>query len=269
MHSDDGEREMDEEEASPRGSPQAHRRRATNITRNDIIYKENSDRAFSSDKAKSREESGNGSVNVDERNFEATRRVSSTGSSDGLGDMNGGPGVVRGYSTSGRSDSLTRGMKPSYGGYQLRRHGSSESMSSQSTLVNRTGYVAEDDTQQSIIDLIGMGHSGLTRSQINAHMKSEARKQRHNYHGGGGGGVRGGAGSRVSDMGGEERGNGGGGERAMYYHRLHPELQYPYDEKMGTRQRSSRRRREEHGPDTPDDDEGTLHVHVYMLHVYM
>ena len=188
-------------------------------------------------------------------------------------DINGGPhvgssssGAVR-YSSSGRSDSLTRGLKPSYGsggsagGYPLRRYGSSESMSSQSTLVNRTGYEVEDDPQQSITDLIGMGRSGLTRSQINAHMRSEARKMRHGYHlGGGTRGVAsvGGGGARVP---GDDGSNGGGGEgeRVVYYQRIHPELEYPYDEKLERRKQRSRRRHEVHGADTPDDEEG-----IYM-----
>ena len=213
----------------------------------------------------------NGPVNItDDQNLNGSRRVSSAGSSDGSlpMDTNGGPhigssssGAVR-YSSSGRSDSLTRGMKPTYGsGYPLRRYGSSESMSSQSTLVNRTGYEVEDDPQQSITDLIGTGRSGLTRSQINAHMRSEARKMRHGYHVGGGGarGVAsvGGGGVRVPD---DNSGNGGGGrgERVVYYQRLHPELEYPYDEKMERRKQRSRRRHEVHGADTPDDEEGTI-----------
>ena len=242
--------------------------------------------------------SSNGPMNIiDDQNVEVSRRVSSGGSSDGLPvDINGGvfhgssgSTAIRYTSSGGRSDSLTRGMKPAYGssagGYPLRRYGSSESMSSQSTLVNRTGYDAEDDPQQSITDLIGMGRSGLTRSQINAHMKSEARKQRHSYHGGGGGGsrgaVRGIEGGRSLRAG--DGGVVGAGERAVYYQRLHPELQYPYNEKVERRKQRSRRRHEVHGPDTPDDEEGMLfynnsliicvHVHVkvflYMYKMYM
>ena len=172
-------------------------------------------------------------------------------------------------SSGGRSDSLTRGLKPSYGagggvsgGYPLRRHGSSESMSSQSTLVNRTGYEVEDDPQQSITDLIGMGRSGLTRSQINAHMRSEARKMRHGYHSGGGArgvasvGGGGGGGARVRD---DDNSNGEG--RVVYFQRLHPELEYPYDEKLERRKQRNRRRREvHHGADTPDDEEGTYNL---------
>lgn len=275
---DDGEREMDEEDANLRESPLAHRRRATNVQRSNVLYEENDASVLHSTAEKVRRR-GNGPMNMEERTHEATRRVSSGGSSDSLGDMNGShggstsSGTVRGGYSSGRSDSLTRGMKPPYSGYQLRRYGSSESMSSQSTLVNRTGYEAEDDSQQSITDLIGMGRSGLTRSQINAHMRSEARKQRHSYHGGGGGGGSGGVGGvrgvavggvRGIDSGaGGERVGGnsdvdGGGGRVVYYTRLHPELQFPYDETKEKKKRASRRRREVHGANTPDDDdEGT------------
>ena len=246
--------------------------------------------------------SSNGPISgvSDDQNLDGSRRAGSSAGSSSDGslpmDINGsGPhtgaggsggtsssgGVHTRYSSSsGRGDSLTRGLKPSYGGgggtgggYPLRRYGSSESMSSQSTLVNRTGYEVEDDTQQSITDLIGMGRSGLTRSQINAHMRSEARKVRHGYHlgSGGGGGARGvasvgggGGGGRArtregdgGSSGGGGGGEGGGGEgRLMYYHRLHPELEYPYDEKMERRKQRSRRRHEVHGADTPDDEEG-------------
>ena len=262
---------MDEEEGSPRGSPRAHRKRAVTIRKSDMPFERNGDHALISEKLRNRGESNrNGPMSVYDRNHEATRRVSSGGSSDGLADVNGPlvsgssstAGSYRsggGYS-SGKSDSLTRGMKPNYGGYQLRRHGSSESMSSQSTLVNRSGYDAEDDPQQSITDLIGMGRSGLTRSQINAHMKSEAKKHRHRYHGergggGGGGGVVGGIGGGVLREGGES-GGGGVGERVVYYQRLHPELQFPFNEKVEKKKRSSRRHHEVHGADTPEDDEG-------------
>lgn len=233
------------------------------------------------------ENMSNGPVNItDDQNIDGPRRVSSAGSSDGSlpTDINGGShigssssGAVR-YSSSGRSDSLTRGMKPAYGsGYPLRRYGSSESMSSQSTLVNRTGYEVEDDPQQSITDLIGMGRSGLTRSQINAHMRSEARKMRHGYHTGGGGGARG-----VASVGGGrarvpgDDGSNGGGERVVYYQRLHPELEYPYDEKTERRKQRSRRRHEVRGADTPDDEEGNSHTllisvstcSIIIIHVY-
>jgi hypothetical protein len=137
-------------------------------------------------------------------------------------------------------------------------------MSSQSTLVNRAAYEVEDDPQQSITDLIGMGRSGLTRSQINAHMRSEARKTRHGYHLGGGGGARGvasvagggGGATRVRD---DDGRNGGEGERVVYFQRLHPELEYPYDEKLERRkQRRGRRHEVHHGADTPDDEEGKI-----------
>ena len=256
---------MDEEEPSPRGSPQGHRRRATNVSRNKVLYEENDSRrmASPSDKTRDRE---NGPVNIDHQNHDAPRHVSSGVPSDGLGDMNGAhvtSGMVRGYS-SGRSDSFSRGMRPTYGGYQLRRHGSSESMSSQSTLVNRTGYDAEDDPQQSITDLIGMGQSGLTRSRINAHMRSEARKHRHSYHGGRGvGGVGGVSGGGDSSM--DDHGGGNGRERVRYYQRLHPELQYPYEKMEKDKPGSSRRRREVLGTNTPeDDDEGSYSV-MYMI----
>ena len=207
--------------------------------------------------------------------------IHSSGGGGGSGSQGGGV-PIRYTSSGGRSDSLTRGLKPSYGsgggggvggsgvagGYPLRRYGSSESMSSQSTLVNRTGYEVEDDPQQSITDLIGMGRSGLTRSQINAHMRSEARKQRHGYpleRGGGGargvasvggdGGSRGG-GTRVRRGDDGRNGGGGEGERVVYFQRLHPELEYPYDEKLERRKQRRGRRHEVHGADTPDDEEG-------------
>ena len=71
--------------------------------------------------------------------------------------------------------------------------------------------------------------------------------------------VGGGTRARRGDDGRNGGGGGGGeGERVVYYQRLHPELEYPYDEKLERRKQRSRRRHEVHGADTPDDEEGKI-----------
>ena len=75
------------------------------------------------------------------------------------------------YPLSGRSDSIGRGVKPSYhhhGG--VRRSGSDETISSQSTLVPHTSLLESDNNPLGIADLIH-AQPTLTQSRIRAHDK--------------------------------------------------------------------------------------------------
>ena len=101
-----------------------------------------------------------------------------------LGNLGGGSSssnLVSTKGSSGRSDSLGRGLKP-FNHSQLRRCPSNESMSSQSTLVPKTGY--EHDDTIGIADILrntAPSH-GLTQSNIRDHVKQEARKHNHGRH---------------------------------------------------------------------------------------
>ncbi len=124
---------------------------------------------------------------------------------------------IRNY---GRSDSFGRGLKPSYS-YQMKRYPSNDSMSSQSTLVAKLS--SYDNEESSLADILGGGgEQGLTLSNINDHLKSEARKDKHGRHyqkphshhhhhhrhrggGGGGGGGGSGRGEDVFNYGGKEK----------------------------------------------------------------
>ncbi|XP_064399023.1 uncharacterized protein LOC135345540 isoform X2 [Halichondria panicea] len=92
--------------------------------------------------------------------------------------------------TTTRSDSLSRSTTsrppgPTYHlHHPLRRRGSNESMSSQSTLVRREEPYDDLDPSYGIMDMIGseLGRGQLTESRINAHMQLEARKHGGGYH---------------------------------------------------------------------------------------
>ena len=113
-----------------------------------------------------------------ERSRPPSRRVSSDSENVGGGGVmmssHGSGSSLRGY---GRSDSFGRNMKPGYHLYSsnLKRSGSSDTFSSQSTLVPRHSLYEPDD---SITDLLQLdyGQKGLTPAKILAHTKSEARK---------------------------------------------------------------------------------------------
>lgn len=95
----------------------------------------------------------------------------------GGGDSSVGGGGASNPSSK-RSDSLGRGLK--YPHYQLKRYPSNDSMSSQSTLVPKLNYEPDD----SIVDIMRLstGH-GLTQSNVQDHVKSEANKHKHkSYH---------------------------------------------------------------------------------------
>ena len=85
----------------------------------------------------------------------------------------------------GRSDSFGRNVKPSYHlyGSNLRRSGSGDTFSSQSTLVPKLLYDA-DDSSLGITDYLQLdyGRKGLTPAKILAHTKSEARKHQMYSH---------------------------------------------------------------------------------------
>ena len=113
---------------------------------------------------------------------DSSRRMSSdsdsTAENAGSVSSHSYSGSMRGYS---RNDSFGRAMRPSYHMYApLRRTGSNETMSSQSTLVNRLSILEAADDDSSIMDLLppGIRPDRLTQSSILAHSKIEARRQR-------------------------------------------------------------------------------------------
>ena len=114
-----------------------------------------------------------------------SRRPSSEGESDNTGDLGSGF-IARGsvshhHSSSsrhyGRGDSFGRNMRPSYG--MLKRSGSSDTFSSQSTLVQRPSFYEDPSIglMDYISDKIG-GQNSLTQDRIRAHTRFEAKKQR-------------------------------------------------------------------------------------------
>ena len=110
-----------------------------------------------------------------------SKRTSSDGENVGGGSHgHGGP-----QQTYGRSDSFGRNVKPSYHlyGSNLRRSGSGDTFSSQSTLVPKLLYDA-DDSSLGITDYLQLdyGRKGLTPAKILAHTKSEARKHQMYSH---------------------------------------------------------------------------------------
>lgn len=72
--------------------------------------------------------------------------------------------------SSGRSDSFGRGMRP---GYRpgMRRSGSDDTMSSQSTLVPHSSLLQSEDLPLGIADLIHTSRPTLTQSRVRAHDK--------------------------------------------------------------------------------------------------
>ena len=110
-----------------------------------------------------------------------SKRTSSEGESVG-GGSHGHGGSQQTY---GRSDSFGRNVKPSYHlyGSNLRRSGSGDTFSSQSTLVPKLLY-DPDDSSLGITDYLQLdyGRKGLTPAKILAHTKSEARKHQMYSH---------------------------------------------------------------------------------------
>ena len=90
------------------------------------------------------------------------------------------------YSSSGRSDSFGRGVRPAYHRHGMKRSESNDtlnSQSTQSTIVPRPSLLESDDHPQGIADLIrGPSRPTLTQSRIWAHDKS-ASPARHRHHG--------------------------------------------------------------------------------------
>ena len=115
----------------------------------------------------------------------SSRRVSSD--SDSTGEVTitvSNAGSVKGY---GRNDSLERRMRPSYHHrmYErtnLRRTGSSETVSSQSTLVQPRDYEM-DDPSMAITDFLhsNVGRQSLTESRIQAQERLYQRRPRNPY----------------------------------------------------------------------------------------
>ena len=129
--------------------------------------------------------------------------VSGEGGDDGEEEERGGgktdPGAgplsigVPRYSA-GRSDSIGRGVRPGYR-VGLRRSGSDDTMSSQSTLVPPSSFLLQsEDHPLGIADLIHTSQPTLTLSRIQAHDKYRS----HSYRG-----FRGEGGKREKEM--EER----------------------------------------------------------------
>ena len=79
------------------------------------------------------------------------------------------------YSSSGRSDSFGRGVRPGYRG--MRRSGSDDTMSSQSTLVPHSSLLHSEDPPLGIADLIHTSRPTLTQSRVRAHERS----RQHSY----------------------------------------------------------------------------------------
>ena len=80
----------------------------------------------------------------------------------------------------GRSDSFGRGeMQPAYPRHSIKRSGSSDTISSQSTLVPRPSLLDSDDPPLGIADLIRSSRPTLTRSRVQAHDKY----RQHGYQG--------------------------------------------------------------------------------------
>lgn len=126
-------------------------------------------RKFSEEKDEEEEEK-------DSSGGETSRRVSSD--SDSMGEMGESMSLhgPKGYGV-GKSDSFGRPVRPMYYG-ALRRSGSNETVSSQSTLVAPKAYDLDDSTMD-LVDLITPRHQSiLTQSRILQHTKSEARRQR-------------------------------------------------------------------------------------------
>ena len=103
-----------------------------------------------------------------DRSEELSRRKASSGSDGSGSSLN----TLREYS---RTDSFTRNMRPSYHyplqGSNLRRTGSSETVSSQSTLVQKPSFYETDDSSMGITDFLlpsESHHGGLTQSRIRA-----------------------------------------------------------------------------------------------------
>jgi hypothetical protein len=80
----------------------------------------------------------------------------------------------RGYGS--RGDSLGRSQKLNYPHGQLKRYPSNESVSSSSTLVSKLNY--EHDDNLAHIFQSSTGRQGLTQSNIQDHLQSEARKNK-------------------------------------------------------------------------------------------
>lgn len=81
----------------------------------------------------------------------------------------------RGYV--GRSDSLGRGQKLNYPHNQLKRYPSNDSMSSSSTLVSKLNYEHDDNLADILCS--ATGRQGLTQSNVQDHLQSEARKTKY------------------------------------------------------------------------------------------
>lgn len=83
-------------------------------------------------------------------------------------------GVVSSNPLGRGRDSLGRGQKPGY--FPLKKYPSNDSVSSSSTLVSKMNY----DHDENLVDILRStsGGHGLTQSNVQDHLQSEARKSR-------------------------------------------------------------------------------------------
>lgn len=120
----------------------------------------------------------------DKREGGASRRVSSdSDTANEMSSTTGGShrpgGGLREY---GGSSTQQRGTRPNYHyGYGLRRSGSTETVSSQSTLVPRTSVYETDESSVGILDLLPseIRQQSLTQSNIRDFVE---RSERRRYH---------------------------------------------------------------------------------------
>lgn len=85
------------------------------------------------------------------------------------------------YQSGNRSDSFGRGIRPTYSRHGMKRSGSDDTISSQSTLVTRTSLLDSYDHPLGIADLINApSRPTLTQSRVMAHDKY--RQQPYYHH---------------------------------------------------------------------------------------
>ena len=135
------------------------------------------------------EEGGRGEGGRGEGGASSPRKASTDSEGTSEPPTPGGGYTGARYSSSGRSDSFGRGVRPAYHRHGMKRSESNDtlnSQSTQSTIVPRPSLLESDDHPQGIADLIrGPSRPTLTQSRIWAHDKSAspARDRHHGYRG--------------------------------------------------------------------------------------
>ena len=146
-------------------------------------------KAYVDEGTREREEREEEEEEVEEEREVRGRGVQSSASSK---PSSGGPDVHAWHGTSryslGRADSFGRGVRPSYPRHStaLKRSESSDTLSSQSTLVPRPSFLESEDHPLGIADLIHESRPPqltLTQSRVWAHEKRASHhRQFHHYH---------------------------------------------------------------------------------------